>query len=49
MRTHGFTVEQLAELVRTGLATQLIKVATVRITEAGRKALAEDAMTSKNS
>jgi hypothetical protein len=32
---HGFTVAQLVDLVRAGLAT-----ATVRITEAGRRALA---------
>jgi hypothetical protein len=47
---HGFTVPQLVELVRAGLATataermvagsRKIEVATVRITEAGRRALA---------
>jgi hypothetical protein len=47
---HGFTVEQMVELVRAGLATataQRVKagrdkmeVATLRITEAGRRALA---------
>ena len=46
---HGFTVEQLVELVRAGLATattervvmgpRTIEVARVRITEAGRQAL----------
>jgi hypothetical protein len=50
MLAHGFTVEQLVELVRSGLATampqriraggKVIEVATLRITEAGRKALA---------
>jgi hypothetical protein len=48
---HGFTVEQLVELVRAGLATataeriaaggRSIEVARVRITEAGRKVLNE--------
>ena len=47
---HGFTVEQMVELVRAGLATATpqrvragriaIEVATLRITDAGRKALA---------
>jgi hypothetical protein len=47
---HGFTVELLADLVRAGLATattervvaggRAIEVARVRITPAGRKALA---------
>jgi hypothetical protein len=47
---HGFTVEQLVELVRAGLATARpqrmragrarMEVATLRITEAGTKALA---------
>jgi hypothetical protein len=46
---HGFTVEQMVELIRTGLATATtgrvmagarpLKVARVRITEAGRRAL----------
>jgi len=50
MIAHGFTVEQLAELVRAGLASasaermragsELMEVAVVRITEAGRRALA---------
>jgi hypothetical protein len=49
MRAHGFSVEQLVELVRAGLATakaqrvgagaRKIEVATLRITEAGRRAL----------
>jgi hypothetical protein len=49
MQVHGFTVEQLAELVRTGLATatpesvvagaKTIRVARLRITEAGWRAL----------
>jgi membrane carboxypeptidase/penicillin-binding protein PbpC len=48
---HGFTTEQMVELVRAGLATataervvagrDTLKVATVRITEAGRRALAD--------
>jgi hypothetical protein len=47
---HGFTVEQMVELIRAGLATvttgrvmagaRPLKVARVRITEAGRRALA---------
>jgi hypothetical protein len=51
MLAHGVTVEQLAELVRAGLATaaaervamgsRSIEVARVRITEEGRRALAE--------
>jgi hypothetical protein len=46
---HGFTVEQMVELIRSGLATATtgrvmagarpLKVARVRITEAGRRAL----------
>jgi hypothetical protein len=50
MLAHGVTVEQLAELVRAGLATatvervvagsHLIEVARVRITEEGQRALA---------
>ena len=49
MLAHGFTVYQLAELVRAGLATataervmagaRSIEVARLRITEAGRRAL----------
>jgi hypothetical protein len=48
---HGFTIEQLVELVRAGLAAatpqrvkagrEVMEVATLRITEAGRRALAE--------
>jgi hypothetical protein len=51
MLAHGFTVEQMVELVRAGLATahsqrvviarRMIEVARVRITEAGRRALAD--------
>ena len=47
---HGFTIPQMVELVRAGLATataermraggKLMEVAIVRITEAGRRALA---------
>jgi hypothetical protein len=50
MLAHGFTIEQMVELVRAGLATaqaervvaggRTIEVARVRITEAGRRALA---------
>jgi hypothetical protein len=50
MRAHGFSIEQLVELVRSGLATataqrvragrDTLEVATLRITEAGRKTLA---------
>jgi hypothetical protein len=46
---HGFTVEQMVELVRAGLATATpqrvragghkLEVATLRITEAGRRVL----------
>jgi hypothetical protein len=49
LMAHGFTVEQMAELVRSGLATaqtervmaggRAIEVARVRITEAGRQAI----------
>jgi hypothetical protein len=49
MLAHGFTVAQMVELVRAGLATataervvagsRTIEVARVRITEAGRRAL----------
>jgi len=49
MLAHGFTIEQMVELVHAGLATataermvagnRTIEVARVRITEAGRKAL----------
>jgi hypothetical protein len=49
MVAHGFTVPQMVELVRAGLATataervvagsRTIEVARVRITEAGRRAL----------
>src|SRR5262245_6902956 len=51
MRAHGFANSDVIELARNGLATahaervvarsRKIKVARVRITEAGRKALAE--------
>jgi hypothetical protein len=51
MLAHGFTIEQMVELVRAGLASMTaerlvaggkrIEVARVQITEAGRKALAE--------
>jgi hypothetical protein len=51
MLAHGVTVEQMVALVRAGLATATadrvvmgpdsIEVARVRITAAGRKALAE--------
>ena len=50
MIAHGFTVPQMVELVRTGLATthtrsaiagrRTIKIAYMKITEAGRQALA---------
>ncbi len=50
MRAHGFTIEQMVDLVRTGLATatpervvaggRKVEVARVRITEAGRRELA---------
>jgi hypothetical protein len=51
MRAHGFTVAQMVELARAGLATATaervvagrhkIEVARVRITETGGRALAE--------
>jgi hypothetical protein len=50
MLAHGFTVEQMLELIRAGLATvttervvagtREMEVTTLRITEAGRRALA---------
>jgi hypothetical protein len=50
LRAHGFTTEQMVELVRSGLATatpqrvragrDTMEVGTLRITEAGRAALA---------
>jgi hypothetical protein len=53
MLAHGFTVEQLVELVRAGLATataqrvvtggRKMEVAMQRITDAGRRALSVDA------
>jgi hypothetical protein len=49
MLAHGFTIPEMVELVRAGLATataervvagrRTIEVARVRITEAGRRAL----------
>jgi hypothetical protein len=49
MRAHGFTTEQMVELVRAGFATatgervmagrKAMEVATVRITDAGRERL----------
>lgn len=49
MLAHGFTVAQMVELVRAGLATAtaervaaggpMVEVARVRITDAGRRAL----------
>jgi hypothetical protein len=51
MLAHGFTISQMVELVRAGLATptaervvagsRKIEVARVRITDAGRRALAQ--------
>jgi hypothetical protein len=51
MIAHGFTIPQMVELVRAGLATttaervmagrKAMEVATLRITAAGRKALAK--------
>jgi len=51
MLAHGFTVDFLVELIRTGMATRqtervvaggrAMEVARVRITEVGRRALAE--------
>jgi capsid protein len=53
MLAHGVTVEQMVDLVRAGLATaktepvvaggRTMEVARVRITDAGRRALAERA------
>jgi hypothetical protein len=53
MLAHGFTTDMLADLVHVGLATeepesskphsQRMKVVRVRITDAGRDALAADA------
>jgi hypothetical protein len=53
MLAHGFTIPQMVELVRAGLATataerlvagsRKIEVARVRITDAGRRALGVDA------
>jgi len=50
MRAHGFTVAQMVELVRVGLATaapermvangKMMEITVVRITETGRRALA---------
>jgi len=50
MLAHGFTIEQMVEMVRAGLATaqaervvaggRTLEVARVRITAEGRKALA---------
>ena len=52
MLAHGFTVEQMVEIIRAGLATaqtervvaggRTFEVARVKITEAGRKALASE-------
>jgi hypothetical protein len=52
MLAHGFTVAQMVELVRTGLATataervvaggRTMAVATVKITDAGRRVLGRD-------
>jgi hypothetical protein len=51
MLAHGFTIEQMVEMVRAGLATATaehvvacrhrMEVTRVRITEAGRRVLAE--------
>ena len=49
MQAHGFTIDDLVELVRSGLAAAIcervvedrLKVTRVRLTEAGRKALAK--------
>jgi hypothetical protein len=51
MLAHGFSVEQMVALVRAGLATatpqrvkaghERVEVAVLRITEAGRRALAD--------
>jgi hypothetical protein len=50
LRAHGFTTEQMVELVRAGLATatpqhtrarrEVLEVATLRITDVGRRVLA---------
>jgi hypothetical protein len=55
MMAHGFTVEQLVELVHTGLAAaspqriledrRTIEVTRVRITDAGRRVLADQLST----
>jgi len=52
MRAHGFTMRQLVDLVRDGLAIahsqrvvlgrRVIEVARVRITEAGRRVLGDN-------
>jgi hypothetical protein len=52
MRAHGFTVEQMVELVRSGLASatpervvagkRVMQITRVRITDVGRKALIND-------
>jgi hypothetical protein len=46
LRAHGYSVEQMVELVRAGLATatalaggKAMEIARVRITEAGRRAI----------
>jgi len=49
MLAHGFTVRQMVELVRAGLATahtqrvivarRMVEIAHLKITEAGRRAL----------
>jgi hypothetical protein len=53
LKAHGFTIEQMIELVRVGLTTaaservragrQVLEIARVHITKAGRDALAEHA------
>jgi hypothetical protein len=53
MRAHGFSIDDMAALVRAGLATataerivagrRTIEVARLRITEAGRRAITERA------
>jgi hypothetical protein len=53
MIAHGFSIKQMVALIRAGLATataerivaggKAMEVATVRITEAGRRALSGDA------
>jgi hypothetical protein len=57
MLAHGFTVAQMVELVRAGLATatpermvaggKAMEIARVRITEAGRRALEAQHATTK--